>query len=201
MQMTTKNSNSLIAISIFISGAALLSLQLASSRLIAPYYGDSIYVWTSVIGIVLGSISLGSFAGGFLADKLLSIKIYSHLFLIAATLGILTAIIGEPVTKLIFELTKDQRLGSILILIILFAPACTSIGMITPYAIRLAIKTIEESGRISGKFFAISTAGSISGTFLYGFFLSQYLSTNKSIAAVSISLLICALVLRLKFRQ
>src|SRR3989344_3818377 len=176
---------------VFVCGAVVMILELTASRIIAPYLGTSIIVWTSLIGIILGSLSFGYWWGGKIADKTAN---YKRLGIILATSAVLTALISyfKPVLSLIQKINSVE-VGAILATLILFAPATVTLGMISPYAVRLAMRSVEGSGRTVGNLYAISTVGSIVGTFLGGFFLISIFGNTKIITILSLVLALCSL--------
>lgn len=165
-------------------------LELTGSRVVGPQVGTSIIVWTSLIGIILASLSLGYWAGGRLADKKPSMKTLSLLFLYSAA-GVFYII---PTNVFIFsellKLTADFRIVAVVGSVLLFSPASIGLGMISPYIIRLRLKTVATSGKTIGTLSALATIGSITGTFLTGFVLLAFLGTTKILLLISIILAI-----------
>ena len=177
-----------LEIIVFITGAVVMALELVGSRIVAPYLGASIYVWTSLIGVILASLSLGYYWGGRLADKKPEYKTFSLLILISAFLVGIISLIKTPVLVSISRLFPDIRLAAILAATLLFAPASTILGTISPYAIRLRMKDLEHSGATVGRLYAISTVGSIIGTFLAGFFLISFFGSRNILIFLSMTL-------------
>src|SRR3989338_163916 len=159
---------------VFLSGAVIMILELTGSRVLAPYLGNSTFVWTSLIGVILGRLSIGYWLGGKVADQKASYENFSLILMIAGVLIGLTTIGKEIILQFIQNSTQSIRIGSLIASIIIFAPASIFLGMVSPYAIRLKIKSIEKSGRTVGNLYALSTIGSIVGTFLAGFWLIAY---------------------------
>ncbi|MCH7730155.1 fused MFS/spermidine synthase [Patescibacteria group bacterium] len=177
----------------FVGGAVVMILELVGSRILAPYLGTSIIVWTSLIGIILGSLSLGYWWGGKLADRKPNYKTFSFIILIS---GLLIGVVALIKTPFLFFLQKnfdDLRTGSVLATLILFAPPSVTLGMISPYAIRLKMKSIAKSGETAGSIFAVSTAGSIVGTFLAGFVLIATFGSTKILYILSVILILTSL--------
>jgi spermidine synthase len=190
----------MLEVIVFICGAVVMILEIAGSRLLAPHLGSSIVVWSSLIGVILGCLSLGYWWGGRLADRNPSYRALARIIFLAA---ISTAAITFSKS---FTLDYLQRysgsihLGSTLATIVLFAPASTLLGMVTPYAVRLKIRDIQEAGRTVGMLYAISSMGSIFGTFLAGFFLIAFLGTTNILFILAIVLIITSLMASLKER-
>lgn len=179
---------------VFLSGATVMVLELTGSRVLAPYLGTSLFIWTSLIGIILGSLSLGYHMGGKLADKNPDYNKFSNIIFISAIFIGLTAIIKEPVLTALQDTIKDLRIGSVLAATTLFAPASIFLGMISPYAVRLKMKNVEHSGRTVGTLYAISTIGSIAGTFLAGFLLIALLGNTSLLYLLAITQIILSII-------
>ncbi len=173
--------------------------EIVGSRVIAPYFGTSIYVWTSLIGVILGSLSAGYWLGGRLADKDPGFKALSRIILAAAIFIILATMLKGPVLAYLSEAFTDMIMRTLLAAIILFAPASLFLGMVSPYAVRLKLKTISSSGKTVGNLYAISTVGSILGTFLAGFVLIPFIGTTIILYIIAGTLVIVALSLGFKF--
>ncbi|MFA5926702.1 MAG: fused MFS/spermidine synthase [Patescibacteria group bacterium] len=175
-----------LEISIFVSGAVVMILELLGSRMFAPFFGNSLIVWTNLIGIVMASLSIGYWFGGRIADKEPTYKKYSVILFVVGLLIFLVYLLQLPVLVLLQNNIVDIRYGSILAGVILLAPASAFLGMVSPYAVRLKMKDIKASGATVGRLYAISTFGSIAGTFLAGFWLIARLGTSQSIVLLSL---------------
>lgn len=163
-----------LEIAVFTAGAVVMVLELVGSRLLAPYLGTSIIVWTSLIGVILGSLSWGYWWGGRLADKNPNYKTFSLIFFWSAVFIGAAAVSNQIISLFISFLIRDIRLGSLAAAFLIFALPSALLGMISPYAMRLKMKDMAHSGATAGNLYAISTIGSIVGTFLAGFFLIGY---------------------------
>jgi spermidine synthase len=166
-------------------------LELAGSRVLAPFLGTSIVVWTSLIGVVLGSLSLGYWWGGRLADRRPEPKLLSRIVLLAAlaTLGI-AGLKGLLLTFLQNKggLTVATLSGTVA----LFAPVSVLLGMVSPFAVRLRMDDAKSSGRTAGNLYALSTVGSIAGTFAAGFWLTAAIGTTNLVLLMAGVLLVAA---------
>jgi len=154
-------------------------LELVGSRILAPYLGTSIFVWTSLIGVILASLSLGYWWGGRLADRNPNFKTLSAILFASAILVGITTITNSLILTPFYFSSLDVRLSATIAALILFAPPSVLLGMVSPYAARLKIKDINTSGATVGNLYAISTVGSILGTFLGGFFLISLIGSEK----------------------
>lgn len=168
-----------LEIIVFICGAVVMILELVGSRVLAPYVGTSIVVWTSLIGIILGSLSLGYWWGGRLSDKTPNYRTFSLIIFGAAFLVGVITFVKTPVLEFLRQTMSSIHLNAMVATTILFAPPSVMLGMISPYAVRLKIRDLDTTGTTVGTLYAVSTVGSIAGTFLAGFVLIAALgSTN-----------------------
>ncbi len=181
---------------VFITGAVVMIFELVGSRVLAPSLGGSIHVWTSLIGVILGSLSLGYWYGGKLADRRPEQSLLSSIILGAAAFVVLVAYGGDASLAVVRSLFSDLRLASVVAALVLFAPASVLLGMVIPFAVRLEIEDVRGSGALVGRLYAISTIGSIVGTFLAGFFLISYLGTTRILLVLSLLLVMAALLIR-----
>lgn len=156
---------------VFLSGAGVMVLELVGARVLAPYLGTSSFIWTALIGIVLASLSIGYTIGGKIADKKPNFQSFSKVLFISAILVGLSTVFQLPVLDVIQNTFNDLRVAAVLASIILFAPPSIFLGMVSPYAVRLKMHDVKHSGATVGKLYALSTLGSITGTFSAGFYL------------------------------
>jgi len=159
----------LLPVSVFVSGAVVMVLEVLGTRLIAPVYGTSLHVWSAIIAVTLLSLSLGYWLGGLIADRFPRPSGYFLVFELAAILIVLLPLLREPVLTLTQPL--GLRAGSLVSAILFLGVPLTLLGTISPYAVRLAAHLITDLGRTTGRLYALSTAGSLLGTLLAGFYL------------------------------
>lgn len=178
----------LLEATVFTSGAVVMILELSGSRVLGPYFGNSVYIWTSLIGIVLGSLSVGYWWGGRLADRTPSYEALSSILIAAAVLVGLTAVLKHGVMTAITSAIADLRTGAVLATIALFAAPGVLLGMVTPYAVRLKMSEVRTAGETVGRLYAVSTVGSIVGTFATGFFLLSLMGVTKLLFALAAAL-------------
>lgn len=178
---------------VFISGAVVMILELVGTRLVAPFFGSSLPVWTSLIGVVLASLSLGYWLGGTYADRHPSPYRFAWILLAAGFLIGLIAVCQHRVLTLLGSWLPDYRWGALVAALVLFFPASTLLGMVSPFAVRLKLRTIDQSGKTVGRLYAISTVGSIAGTFLGGFWLIHMMGSVKIVALLAVTMVIVGL--------
>lgn len=179
---------------VFISGAIVMTYELVGSRLISPYVGTSIYVWTSLIGVILGSLSLGYHLGGKMADKKAEWCFFSAIIFFAAFFTGLTVFINTIVADFMHSFSLPLEYTALIASLFLFAPASVLLGMISPYSVKLRMTNLENSASTVGNLYAISTIGSIVGTFSAGFFMIPFFGTTKIIFIMSIALSLLSMI-------
>lgn len=188
----------ILEITVFVCGAVVMVFELVGSRILGPYMGTSIFVWTSLIGVILGSLSLGYYWGGKIADKRPNFENLSLIIFISAILIGLTTLTKDYWLIGLQGSFLDAKIISVFASIILFAPASICLGMISPYAVKLKMHNLDTSASTVGNLYAISTMGSIFGTFLSGFYLIPHFGTNKLLIILLITLIITSISLSVK---
>ena len=181
---------------VFCSGAAGMSLQLIGSRLLAPHFGSSVFVWTSLIGVMLGFMALGNFLGGRLADRNTSPDLLFWVLVLLSSSISLVAMVGAWALGMFTEI-PSLRLGMVLGSTMLFAIPCTLFGTVTPAAIRLRMQAVSDSGANVGTLSAVSMMGSIAGTFATGFWLIALVGSRSLLAWLALLIVILACVMGL----
>jgi spermidine synthase len=177
---------------VFLSGASVMVLELVGSRIVAPFLGTSIYIWTALIGVILGALSVGYVWGGKIADRTPTYERLGSLFLCAAIATALICPLQHPVLGYLQFSAFDMRLSAVLATCALFVAPSFLLGAVNPLAFRLALVDLKRSGEVAGRLYAVSTLGSIAGTFLAGFVLFSILGGNSVILAVAAVLLLCS---------
>jgi len=197
-----KNLN--IYLTAFFCGMAVMAVELSATRLLAPTFGTSSIIWSIVIGLIMICLSLGNILGGISADKHNSMDRLYALIWIAAIYIALIPLIGKYIVMLsviLFMWILPQNLvvaGSAFSCLAIFSFPLVIMGMVTPYLVKLGVTDMENSGKTAGKIYALSTIGSIIGTFVPTFITIPYLGTNKTFFTFSIILNIISLYYFLK---
>jgi len=174
---------------VFVAGAAVMALEIVGSRLLAPLYGDSVYVWGSLIGVVMAALALGYYLGGRLADRGPRLQVFLEIILAAGVFTMLIPMTAPAVFEVVFYSGLGDRYGPLLASILILSIPTTLLGMVSPYAIRLAVKTLINVGEVSGGIYSISTAGSIFGTFFTVFFLVPEFGVRQIVFSVGLLLI------------
>ena len=165
-------------------------IELLGTRLIAPFYGSSLYVWTSVISVTMIALAVGYFVGGYWADRTQR----AGLALIIALAGCLTLSIPWLVSPVLLATDSlGLRLGSFISTLALFSPSLLMLGMVSPFAVKLATSSLSGVGVSTGSIYAVSTIGSVIGTLLLGFFLFPTIGSREIIISLGLILLAVAI--------
>lgn len=191
--MTTRSSNFLY-FTVFISGMTTLAIELSASRLLGNVFGTSNLVWANVIGLMLLYLTVGYFIGGRWADRSPTYPTFYRIILWGAFLSALIPLISRPVLRAAAVAFVGAEaglvLGSFVSILLLFAIPVTLLGCVSPFAIRLGVTGIENTGKISGRIYAISTLGSLIGTFLPVLVLIPQIGTFATFLTFSTTLYI-----------
>ncbi len=179
-----KQSYRYLYLLVFTGGMTTLAIELSASRLLGNVFGTSNLVWANVIGLILLYLTAGYFIGGRWADHSPYAKTLYQIVLWAAFLGALIPLVARPVLTTaavaFADLQAGLALGSFIAVLVLFSVPITLLGTISPFAIRLAIEQVEDSGKVAGQIYAISTLGSLIGTFLPVLFIIPTLGTIQT---------------------
>jgi hypothetical protein len=182
---------SIVNVLSFAGGFVIMALELLGGRVLAPYFGSSIYVWGSIITVFMLSLALGYLLGGRLSLRDPSLAKFSALFLAGAVLTYPLVLYAEPLMQAIFERVEDPRYGSLLAASAMFALPTSVLGMISPYAVRLLVLHPDRSGHVAGTLYFVSTLGSALGTLATSFYLVLWfeIDTIVSLLAGTLGLL------------
>ncbi len=188
------------AMVVFIASFCTLVIELVAGRVLAPYVGVSLYTWTSIIGVVLAGISAGAWAGGWLADRR---PVPSTLGWLLFASGVAAMLIVPSTTLLAddagiltqFGIATTLLARVVLLSFLLFFVPSFLLGMISPVAVKLAVRDLDTTGSVVGRIYALSTLGSILGTFVTGFWLVARFGTRATLLGVGAVLILSALLL------
>jgi spermidine synthase len=181
---------------VFVVGTGSLGAEIAAVRLLAPYFGASTIVWANTIGIVLVALSVGYWLGGRLADRHPHMRGLCLLALTAAGLLALVPFAADPLLDLGVEaldsISAGAFIGSLLGVLVLVAVPVMLLGAVSPYAIRLAVSTVEEAGTVAGRLYALSTAGSLVGTLVSALLLIPLVGTRRTFLIFALAIAVMA---------
>jgi len=186
---------------VFTCGAVMLSLEIIASRVLAPFFGSSVYVWGSLIGVFLTALSVGYVVGGRIADRFPSPVVFGGVVFVAGLLILPIPRVAPHVLGAILRIDFGGPLNSLLGAIALFVVPSMVLGVVSPFAVRLRARTVSTLGRTAGSLFAIGTAGSIAGTLLTSFVLINVLGVRAIVHAMGLVLMFVGTVALLVARR
>ncbi|MEP7355603.1 MAG: fused MFS/spermidine synthase [Anaerolineales bacterium] len=187
-----------LKLAVFTAGMTSLAIELLASRLLGNVFGTSNLVWANIIGLILVYLTAGYFIGGRWADRSASPRTFYSLLLWAGFTASLVPVVAQPVLRFAAQAVESFNAavmgGSFLSVLLLFSVPITLLGCVSPFAIRLALTDSRQAGRVSGQMYAISTLGSIVGTFAPTLWLIPLIGTQRSFLVFSGVLMLVALV-------
>ncbi len=183
---------------VFVVGAASLGAEISAARLLAPYFGASTIIWANTIATVLVALSVGYAIGGNLADRRGDLNGLCGVVLLAAVLLALVPFIADPFLRLsvraLGSLSVGGFLGSLAAVLVLVAVPVLLLGTVAPYANRLALGQVADTGRVTGRLYAISTTGSLLGTFSSALLLIPLIGTHRTFLVFALGLALVAMI-------
>ncbi len=190
-----------MAIAVFVSGAAVLGMEIAASRVLAPFFGNSLFVWGALIGVVLAGLAVGYWAGGWLADRMPTPTLLASVIGLGALFVLAIPVFDERVLEAIVRWDPGPRLNPLVAAIALFGPASIVLAGVAPIAVRLSAHSLATLGQTAGRLFALSTAGSIAGTFATAFWLIPEFGTDQLLGLAAAALFGAATLVALSERR
>src|SRR5215210_7656945 len=179
---------------VFVVGTGSLGAEIAAVRLLAPYFGASTIVWANTIGIVLVALSVGYWLGGRLADRHPNMRALCLTSLLAAVLLAAVPFVSDPLLEVavdaLDEISAGAFVGSLLAVLVLVAIPVLLLGTVSPWAIRLGVRSVEEAGTVAGRLYALSTAGSLLGTLLSALVLIPLVGTRRTFLVFALAIAI-----------
>ncbi len=198
MQSLSKHSRWWLPVTVFTSGMTTLAIELTASRLLGNVFGTSNLVWANVIGLMLLYLSVGYFMGGWLADRAPRPARLYQIIAWGAFFSGLVPLAARPVlsaaASAVSSFEAGVALGSFVAVLVLFAIPITLLGCVAPFAVRIAVQAVGQAGKVSGSLYAISTLGSLVGTFLPTLWTIPALGTTATFFLFAMLLLIVALI-------
>ena len=181
---------------VFVVGTGSLGAEIAVARLMAPFFGASTIVWANTIGVVLVALSLGYWLGGRLADRNPTLRGLCRMVLLAAVLLAAVPFVARPFfdvsVEALHSISAGAFVGSLFAVLALVAVPVLLLGAASPYALRLAVPDVEHAGRTAGRLYAVSTAGSLTGTMLSALLLIPVLGTQRTFLVFALAIAIAA---------
>lgn len=182
--------NVLIALLAFTGGFVIMSVELLGGRLLAPWFGSSIYVWGSIISVFMLALALGYYIGGRWSVHNPSLAKFGLVFVLGGLLLLPLMLSAETVMGMVFEQVDDPRFGSLLAASILFIAPTLTLGIISPYSVRLLVEQSDRAGEVAGKLYFFSTLGSALGTLATSFYFVLWFEMETIFIALCITLII-----------
>ncbi|MBU0648710.1 fused MFS/spermidine synthase [Patescibacteria group bacterium] len=183
----------------FCVGMCIMAIELTAARLLAPYFGTSLFVWTNVIAIIMIALSVGYYLGGRLSERRHDISLLLKIIIFAGLLSFIIPFIIQPVA---LHVLKDFGamsrasvvilFGSFLVTSFLFFAPIMFLGMVSPFLIKVLSLTKKDAGAAAGSIFAVSTVGSIVGTFLPSLVFIPWVGSKKTILIFALVLIFVA---------
>jgi hypothetical protein len=175
------------------SGFFVMLVELIGGRLIAPFFGSSIYVWGAVIFVFMLGLAVGYLLGGLWSRHGPSVPRLCGILVAAAATILPVVLFGDAVLNAVFDHTADPRTGSLLTCFLLFFIPAVLSGMVSPYAVRLIVRDEATSGRSAGYLYFVSTVGSSAGTLITSFYLVLWFEVNTIlVTGIAVSVLLGA---------
>jgi len=175
----------------FINGFVIMTIELLGGRVLSPYFGTSVYVWGSIITIFMLSLSLGYLWGGRLSSRNPNPNTFAVFFLLAAILSLPIIFVAEWTMTQVFLSIEDPRYGSLVAATLLYFLPIFFMGMVSPYSIRLLVSSEENSGRMAGLLYFVSTLGSALGTLMTSFYFVLWFEIDQVMWGSIAALLLC----------
>jgi spermidine synthase len=176
---------------VFVSGASVLAIEILGTRILGPFYGVSLFLWSALITVTLAALSAGYAVGGWWADRGPTLRRLSSLLAGAGVWVLLVPLLRGPLLSLVEPL--GLRAAVLLAAFFLFAPPLFLLGMVSPYAIRLKVAGLEEVGRTAGGLYAVSTLASVLAALVTGFFLIPSIGVSRITLSIGVVLVAAAL--------
>jgi hypothetical protein len=173
-------------VNVFATGAAVILIEILGTRVIGPVFGVSLFVWSALLAVTLGSLALGSYAGGVLVDHAPTRRLLGLVVVAAGVLLCVVPLLRHGVLQ--SAEAFGPRGGSLLAAALLFTPSLLALGMVGPIAVRHATLDLCAAGRGVGSVYAVSTAGSLVGTFVTAFLLVPAFETDQILFGTAILL-------------
>ncbi|HEX4840685.1 MAG TPA: fused MFS/spermidine synthase [bacterium] len=183
---------------VFGAGAVLMALEIVGSRILAPYFGSSVYVWGSLISIFLAALSAGYYLGGVASDRWPQAVSLAVALTVSGALILMLPVASRPILETVTLWDLGPRASPLLASVVLFVLPSLLLGMTSPFAIKLAATDLATVGATAGVLYAISTAGSIAGTLLTAFVLIPAMGVRAILYTLGVTLVVLAGLLALR---
>jgi spermidine synthase len=171
-----------LLITALVTGTVVMALEIVGSRLLAPVFGNSLFVWGALIGVILAAMSSGYAFGGWVSDRYPGAQVLARLLLFSGAWTFLIAWLGQPVLFRVATTIEDPRWGPCVAAALLLGPPAFGLSGVLPAMLRLAVSDFEYFGRHTGRMIALSTVGSLAGTWGTAFFFLSWIGSLALVA-------------------
>jgi len=178
---------------VFVNGAVLMGFEILGSRILAPGFGNSIFVWGSLIGVFMAGMSVGYFLGGWLGDRRQSQGLFALLLFLPGLLILVSPYFAFPMVEILADYDFGPRTGPFVACLLVFLLPSIFLGAVSPYAFVMALRDMHSAGQSVGTLYAISTVGSIVGTLGTSFYLILWAGTRTSLHLLGLTLILTAI--------
>jgi len=183
------------------SGFFVMGVELLGGRLMAPYFGSSIFVWGALIAVFMAALAVGYLLGGQLSLRRPSPTVLGVLLMAEALLALPIVMWGDAVFDALSFAISDPRYGALVAALAMFGATTVVCGMVSPYAVRLLIRDLDHSGQSAGRLYFASTLGSAGGTLMTTFYLVLLFEIDTIVLGLiaisfAIGIALCAMDLR-----
>lgn len=187
-------NHGVVLLLVFTSGFSVMSVEMLGGRILAPYFGSSVYVWGSLIFTFMIGLSVGYGFGGRLSVRYYGKRVLSILLVLAAGQIVLLSQVADAVLTATFDYTSDPRTGSLMAALALYFLPTATMGMLSPIAIRTISEQLRDVGSYAGMLYLVSTLGSAVGTLVTAFWLVAVFEVNTILYGNAALLSVAALV-------
>ena len=178
---------------VFVCGAVLMAFEMVGSRILAPTFGNTIFVWGSLIGVFLAALSLGYLVGGRLADRVPKFWVLGAVIAVAGLLILVVPLVAPHCCRWIDRQSSGQRLNPLVASTLLFFIPSMLLGMVSPFSVRLQARSVATVGNVAGRLYSLSTLGSIAGTIVATFWFIPAYGTSNIVKALGVCLVAVSL--------
>lgn len=193
-----------VRLMVFLGGLVSIGTEISATNLIAPYFGESTFIWATVIGLTLAFLAIGYHFGGRVADKHPHLWLFYLLIAIAGIAAGLLPFIARPILSSSLRAFQDYNVGAfygaLVGVLVLLAVPVTLLGFVSPFAVRLSLDSLNHAGGTSGSIYALGTVGSIAGSFLPVLLLVPWIGTTRTFLTLSLLLVVPATIGLLFYR-
>lgn len=169
-------------------GACTLGAEIAAARLLAPWFGASTVVWANTIAVVLVALAIGYWLGGRMADRRPMEAALRRWVLAGAALLAVVPVVARPFLEVSTDVVDGELSGSLVAVLCLLSVPLVVLGAVAPWAIRLSVTRLEDAAAQAGRLYAVSTVGSLVGTFASALVLLPLIGTQRTFVGFALAL-------------